>query len=40
MVRSAPTYPVSVAQPPNVKHVRALYSYKAEHKDELDIEPG
>ncbi len=40
MVRSTPTYPVSVAEPSDVKHVRALYPYKAEHKDELDIKPG
>jgi len=40
MVRSAPTYPAPVAQSSDVKHVRALYSYNAEHKDELDIEPG
>ncbi len=45
MVQSGPTYPVLMAQAPLVQappvpYVRALYSYKAKHTDELDLEEG
>ncbi len=41
MVRSARNYPVLTAPTPEKdKHVRALYSYKAQRKDELNFEPG
>jgi len=31
---------VPTAPPPADKHVQALYTYKAQEKDELDLEPG
>jgi hypothetical protein len=45
MVQSRPTYPVLMAQAPLVQappvpYVQALYSYKAKHTDELDLEEG